>query len=102
MPGGLTGYRGRTKLDYSVVNGQSRSCPKQHRPHSEMYVALLIIVQIGDATWGDQLLTYDGGSTMTYDEIGNPLSYRGFTFTWQRGRQLATVQGNGASLSFQL
>ena len=29
---------------------------------------------------------------MTYDEIGNPLSYRHYTLTWQNGRQLASLQ----------
>lgn len=29
---------------------------------------------------------------ITYDEIGNPLQYKGFTLTWQNGRQLASMQ----------
>ena len=29
---------------------------------------------------------------MTYDAIGNPLSYRHYTLTWQNGRQLASLQ----------
>ena len=42
-------------------------------------------------SWGDQLLTYNNGSTILYDQIGNPLSYNGYTFTWQKGRQLASA-----------
>ncbi len=45
----------------------------------------------GDSQWKDLLTAYNG-STITYDAIGNPLSYyNGNTFTWQNGRQLATA-----------
>ena len=52
------------------------------------------------STWGDQLLTYNGGSTITYDAIGNPLSYNGYTFTWQKGRQLASANDGTNSYQF--
>ena len=42
-----------------------------------------------DSQWGDLLTSYDG-HTITYDEIGNPLSYfngSAYTFTWE-GRRL--------------
>ena len=31
------------------------------------------------------------GQTITYDEIGNPLSDGTNTYTWKHGRQLATL-----------
>ncbi|MCQ4114246.1 RHS repeat-associated core domain-containing protein [Ruminococcus sp. zg-921] len=38
-------------------------------------------------------MTSYNGETITYDAIGNPLSYRdGMTMTWQNGRQLASLQ----------
>ena len=46
-------------------------------------------VYSGDADWYDQLYSYNG-EMITYDQIGNPLSYRGATLTWTRGRQLAS------------
>ena len=49
----------------------------------------------GNNEW-DDLLTEYNGQTITYDAIGNPLSYRGYTMTWD-GRQLATLSGNGIS-----
>ena len=52
-----------------------------------------------DTNWKDKLTSYDG-QTITYDEIGNPLSYRGYTLTWQNGRQLATLSGNGVTASY--
>ena len=42
--------------------------------------------------WPDQMTSYDGNS-ITYDGLGNPLQYyNGFSFTWDRGRQLAEVR----------
>ena len=45
----------------------------------------------GDSNWKDKL-TSIGDQPVTYDEIGNPLSYRHYTLTWQNGRQLASLQ----------
>lgn len=52
-------------------------------------------------TWKDQLTKYDGDS-ITYDNIGNPLSYRdGMSFTWS-GRQMKTaVTSSGTSVSYR-
>ena len=52
-----------------------------------------------DTNWKDKLTSYDG-QAITYDEIGNPLSYRGYTLTWQNGRQLATLSGNGITANY--
>ena len=47
-----------------------------------------------DANWKDKLTSYNG-QTITYDAIGNPLQYRdGMNFTWQNGRQLASINDN--------
>ncbi len=45
----------------------------------------------GNTTWGD-LLTKYGSSTITSDAIGNMLSDGTLTFTWEHGRELATVK----------
>jgi hypothetical protein len=42
--------------------------------------------------WRDQLLSFNG-QNITYDAIGNPLTYRGMGMTWQNGRQLSTITG---------
>ena len=44
----------------------------------------------GNANWKDQLTAYNG-QAITYDEIGNPLSYKGNTLSWQNGRQLTGI-----------
>ncbi len=53
-----------------------------------------------DSTWKDLMLSYDG-KTVTYDEIGNPLTYDGNTFTWQKGRQLASISNSDYNLQFR-
>jgi len=44
----------------------------------------------GDTNWKDKLTSYDG-KAITYDAIGNPLTYDGWTYTWEEGRQLKTA-----------
>ena len=43
-----------------------------------------------DSDWGDLLTIYDG-NTITYDEIGNPLTDGTWTYTWEHGRQLDSM-----------
>ena len=40
------------------------------------------------------------GEAISYDGIGNPLSYRGWTMNWQGGRQLASMTKGSDTLSF--
>ena len=52
--------------------------------------------------WKELLTSYDG-TPITYDANGNPLSYyngQNYTFTWQKGRQLAGVSTNNTSVTF--
>ena len=53
----------------------------------------------GDAEWGDLLTAYNG-EEITYDGIGNPLSYRGWAMSWQGGRQLASMAKGSNTLNF--
>ena len=52
-----------------------------------------------DTAWGDLLTAYNGES-ITYDAIGNPLTYRGMTFTWS-GRELSGASANGKSYTYK-
>ena len=52
-----------------------------------------------DANWRDKLTSYDGAS-ISYDSIGNPLSYRGMTMSWKNGRQLSTLQKGSTAVSY--
>jgi len=56
----------------------------------------------GDSDWADLLTSYDGNS-LTYDAIGNPLTYNNgssYTMTWAKGRELATVTTGGTTSSY--
>ena len=53
----------------------------------------------GDSQWKDLLTAYNG-QPITYDEIGNPLTYDGWTYTWQHGRQLVGMEKEGSSISY--
>ena len=81
--GNLTG-----KKEYAYTTGELGTV-KKTVPYS-----------YGDSNWKDKLTSYDG-KAITYDAIGNPLTYDGYTYTWQKGRQLKSISGNGQSLSFQ-
>ena len=45
-----------------------------------------------DSTWGDLLTSFDGTS-ITYDEIGNPITYGNYTINWN-GRRLESINWN--------
>ena len=54
-----------------------------------------------DSNWKDKLTRYNG-QAVTYDEIGNPLTYRdGMSLTWQNGRQMAALTKGSTSMSFK-
>ena len=53
----------------------------------------------GDDNWKDLLTGYDG-QAISYDEIGNPFSYRdGMEFTWE-GRRLKTASAGGKDVGY--
>ena len=54
----------------------------------------------GDTGWKDLLTGYNGES-ITYDEIGNPLTYRGAELSWKNGRRLETYSGKGYNISYK-
>lgn len=50
--------------------------------------------------WGDLLTSYDG-STITYDEIGNPLNDGTWEYTWEHGRQLASMTDGTVTVDYE-
>ena len=78
-----------SKEEYSYQNGVVGSTPLS-----------TITYTYGDANWPDLLTVYDG-SPITYDGMGNPTSYRGWSFTWQGGRRLKSANNGTTNLSFQ-
>ncbi len=53
----------------------------------------------GNSSWTDLLTSYNG-QNITYDAIGNPTSYLGYTLKWN-GRQLSSLSGNGTTASYK-
>ena len=45
----------------------------------------------GDPAWKDKLTKYSS-IEIPYDDIGNPLSYNNWTYTWEKGRQLKKAE----------
>ncbi len=62
-------------------------------------VAINEDVYVYDSAWKDKISRVNGNA-MTYDLIGNLLTYDGKTHTWIAGRKLATFQNADYSLSF--
>uniref|UniRef100_UPI0025C34774 DNRLRE domain-containing protein n=1 Tax=Clostridium sp. UBA4548 TaxID=1946361 RepID=UPI0025C34774 len=53
-----------------------------------------------DTNWKDKLTSYNG-KAITYDEIGNPLTYDGYTYTWEMGRQLKSINKTGQTITYK-
>ena len=75
-----------SKTEYDYADGQTSN------PVTVSYT-------YGDAVWRDLLTAYNG-EAITYDGIGNPTIYRGWGMSWQGGRQLASMQKDGTTISF--
>ena len=58
----------------------------------------VIVYGYSDGGWGDLLTSFEG-SAITYDQIGNPTQYRGYSFTWT-GRQLTGATKGNNTYSF--
>jgi RHS repeat-associated protein len=77
-----------TKTEYAYTTGAVGTATKVY---SYLY---------GDTNWKDKLTSYDG-KAITYDNIGNPLTYNGYTYTWEQGRQLKSINGNGQTIAYK-
>ncbi|AMP21214.1 hypothetical protein AZF37_08650 [endosymbiont 'TC1' of Trimyema compressum] len=58
------------------------------------------IVYLYDDIWKDKLVSYDG-KKIEYDQIGNPLSFDGATFTWESGRNLTKYIKDDLSVEYK-
>lgn len=53
----------------------------------------------GDASWTDKLTSVDG-NIITYDAVGNPLTYNGWNYTWEAGRQLKKMTNSSNTFNY--
>ena len=58
-----------------------------------------VVYGYGNNNWKDQLTTYDG-QPITYDAMGNPLSYKGMDLTWKKGRMLRKIQKEDRDIQY--
>ncbi|MNS66799.1 tRNA nuclease WapA precursor [compost metagenome] len=54
----------------------------------------------GDTSWKDKLTKFDNKS-INYDNIGNMTSFDGASFTWEMGRQLASITKTGLNIQYK-
>ena len=52
-----------------------------------------------NSAFPDECTSYDG-QEITYDQLGNPLSYLGWDMTWEAGRRLSTMKNANTDISF--
>jgi len=76
-----------SKIEYAYTTGEDLGIPVNS-----------ISYAYGDANWKDLLTSFDG-KAITYDAIGNPLTYDGGTFAWE-GRKLTSFNKTGLAVSY--
>ena len=85
--------RGSDTYEYSYDNGGNILSVKQNGTVIKNYA-------YGDSEWKDLLTAYNG-TAISYDAIGNPLTYRdGMSFTWTDGRKLSAITKDADSISY--
>ena len=89
------------RYDYDEAGNILTETVSRIGAHGQLYDSRVNTYGYDDSNWGDKLTSYNG-ETITYDEIGNPLSYRdGMEMTWLNGRNLTTLQSGNDSISYK-
>ena len=89
------------RYDYDEAGNILTETVSRIGAHGQLYDSRVNTYGYDDANWGDKLTSYNG-ETITYDEIGNPLSYRdGMEMSWLNGRKLTTLQSGNDSISYK-
>ncbi len=81
--GNLTGYLSAPFTEAASLDGVNET----------------VFYTYGDSNWKDKV-TAIGGKEITYDAIGNPLTYDGWAFTWKAGRMLHSMVKTGIDAQF--
>ena len=83
----------------NILNKKVYAYTTEQDPGTPIAPAVTYAYETGTNSWGDKLTSYDG-QTITYDAMGNPLTYRGYTFTW-RGKQLVSSVNGTQTVSYE-
>ena len=84
--------------EYTYDNGGNITSRKEYDNTTGALVSQ-VGYTYGDTHWGDLLTAYNG-KTITYDGIGNPLNDGTWTYTWENGRQLASMTRTGETWEY--
>ena len=76
-----------SKIEYAYTTGEDLGIPVN-----------TISYAYGDTNWKALMTSFDG-KAITYDAIGNPLTYDGGTFAWE-GRKLTSFSKSGLAVSY--
>lgn len=77
------------KSEYKLTNSDALGTPINYNEY-----------KYEDSNWKDKLTSYNGKS-ITYDSIGNILSYNGRNYSWTGGRRLASINDSNLSISYK-
>ena len=83
----------------NILNKKVYAYTTEQDPGTPIAPAVTYAYETGTNSWGDKLTSYDG-QTITYDAMGNPLTYRGYTFGW-RGKQLVSSVNGTQTISYE-
>lgn len=95
----------RLSHTYEIETGINKSYT-----YNNQGLLLNVVTTKGPSRLSQVSMTYDGvkiisydGNPITYDDLGNPLTYyNGTQFTWQMGRQLASAKlSDGTQISYK-
>ena len=89
--------------EYNGVSGNIKSI-KYYAYTTADTVSSAILSQksfsYNDSNWSDLLTSVDGNA-LTYDALGNVLSYNGYTYTWTAGRHLSEMTNGTNTFSYK-
>ena len=85
-------------IQYEYDRSGNITSKKEYPYNNTTSATIIISYAYDDSNWKDKLTAYDG-KAITYDAIGNPLSYNGKTFTWL-GRRLNTYKSGSTTTSY--
>lgn len=83
-------YDGLGRLTKETINGTTKTYSYDSQNN----------IQKSGLTYTNGKLTEVNGAQIDYDEMGNPIVYKGNTFVWEQGRKLASGTMNGKNFAY--
>ena len=92
----------KTLVNSYDLDGNILSRSEYPLTHGEVNEQAIKTITYGysDNNWKDKLTSFDG-KAITYDQIGNPLTYDGWSFTWNVGRDLMSMKKGKDNITYK-